>query len=167
MKLRNWPANLVCCALCLVATTLLRAQDRPQAAPTGEKVQPKAPDLSELLKLGSSGAGDLLQGMSDLRKAAEASQKSLELLERIMPAGGELLLGVTENISRLSSEFDPFGYKTAFRTLQDQNEIIVRQQQLIQDLQQREIDRLQRELAAVKQPGKRRKNSQPGPSRSK
>jgi hypothetical protein len=105
--------------------------------------------------------------MSDLRKAAEASQKSLELLERVMPAGGELLLGVTENISRLSSEFDPFGYKTAFRTVQEQNEIIVRQQQLIQDLQQREIDRLQRELEAVKQKGKRRKNTQPKPARSK
>lgn len=167
MRYRRWFVNLVCSWLCLVATTHLRAQDRPPTAPSGQKVQPKSPDLSELLQLGSSGAGDLLQSMSELRKAAEASQKSLELIERVMPAGGELILGVTENISRLSSEFDPFGYKTAFRTVREQNEIIDRQQQLIQSLQQREIDRLQRELEMLKQKGKRRKSTPPKPSRLK
>ena len=74
-----------------------------------------------------------------------------------MPSLSPLVLGVTENLSRLSSEFDPFGYKTAFLTIQEQNEVIQRQQQLIQELQQREIDRLQQELKVAKQPTKKRK----------
>ena len=78
-----------------------------------------------------------------------------------MPTLGPVILGTSDHISRISSEFDPFGYKTAFRTVQAQNEVIERQQQLIQKLQQQEIDRLQSELQAVKKKGMPRKKRSP------
>ena len=43
----------------------------------------------------------------------------------------------------MSSEFDPFGYKTAFRTLGQQTAMLQQQRETIQVLQEREIERLQ------------------------
>jgi hypothetical protein len=157
----KWVIVLGCCLQWFLSETPLRAQENSQPEPPANKPQQKAINLSELLELGTAKAVELVQGASDLKKAAEASQRSLDSLERIMPSLSPLVLGTTENLSRLSSEFDPFGYKTAFRTVQSQNEVIQRQQQLIQELQQREIDRLQKELAAVKKKGKRRKSQSP------
>lgn len=153
--------GLVSVFCCFVLPSGAWAQEKQNQPAPETKPKQGAGDLSTWLELGSSKASELVQGVSDLRKAAEASQKSLDSLERIMPILSPLVLGTTENLSRLSSEFDPFGYKTAFRTVQSQNEVIQRQQQLIQELQQREIDRLQRELAAVKKKGKRRKSQSP------
>jgi hypothetical protein len=156
-----WMTVVACGIYCVLSLPQARAQEKPAAEAPETKPRPGALNLSTWLELGSAKAGELAQSASDLRKSAEAIQQTVALLERIMPTLGPVILGTTENMSRLSSEFDPFGYKTAFRTVQVQNEIIERQQQLIQKLQQDEINRLQGELQAVKKKGKPRKKRSP------
>ncbi len=68
----------------------------------------------------------------------------------------------------MSSEFDPFGYKTAFRTVGQQAEMIQQQRKIIQALQEREIERLQsqnRKLKKELQKLRQRKKSRNGDSR--
>jgi|GEM_PF-4543225 len=48
----------------------------------------------------------------------------------------------SSNLSFMSSGFDPLGLQNAFKTIQQQNEIIRQQQIMIQSLQNTEIRRL-------------------------
>ena len=99
------------------------------AAPTG---------ISDLF-----GVGGMAQAASDLRKAGEAFERFGTTLDGVTTT-------IAESLATMSSEFDPFGYKTAFRTIGQQTEIIQRQSKLIQDLQQQEIDRLRLENQTLK-----------------
>lgn len=93
----------------------------------------------ELLRLGSG----LGRAPTDLRVAGEAAERAAGLL-----AGP--LDSIAQALATMSSEFDPFGYKTAFRTIGQQAEIIERQQATIQELQEREILRLREELETLR-----------------
>jgi len=106
--------------LLLFSAGNLRAEDPPKAA-------------NDLFRI-----GEMAQAAKDMREASET-------LERVMNTSGGLIASIAESLATMSSEFDPFGYKTAFRTVGQQAEIIEQQRKLIDELQQREIDRLQRE----------------------
>lgn len=83
--------------------------------------------------------GEMTEAAGDLRKAAES-------LGRLGKALGEF----AQSLATMSSEFDPFGYKTAFRTMGQQTQIIQQQSEVIRELQEREIERLQRENKVLK-----------------
>jgi hypothetical protein len=82
--------------------------------------------------------GEIAQGAADLRKAGEA-------FERFAKSANGTVEIIAKSLAAMSSEFDPFGYKTAFRTIGRQAEIIQQQSKAIQTLQDREIERLRRE----------------------
>ncbi|MCH8149157.1 MAG: hypothetical protein IH987_14435 [Planctomycetes bacterium] len=74
-------------------------------------------------------------------KAAEYVRKAGEAFERF----GGSLGGLADALATMSREFDPLGYKTAFRALGRQTEIIKQQSEIIQAFQAREIERLRNE----------------------
>ena len=80
----------------------------------------------------------MAQSAGDLRKAGEAFERFAKSLDRLTASLGK-------SLATMSSEFDPFGFKTGFRTIGRQSEMLREQSDIIQSLQQREIDRLQRE----------------------
>jgi hypothetical protein len=82
--------------------------------------------------------GELAQAAADLRKAGEAFERFAMLLDSLAES-------IAKSLATMSSEFDPFGYKTAFRTIGRQTEMLQAQRDIIQAFQQREIDRLQSE----------------------
>jgi hypothetical protein len=100
--------------------------------------KPATPKMSNLLRI-----GEMAQAAADLRKAGEA-------FERLGDAMGGIAEKIAESLAAMSSEFDPFGYKTAFRTIAQQNDFIQQQSEIIRELQDREIERLQSENAALK-----------------
>lgn len=82
--------------------------------------------------------GEMAQTAADLRKAAEA-------FERLGNSIGSIVETTAKSLAAMSSEFDPFGYKTAFRTVGQQTQIIQQQSEMIRELQEREIKRLRSE----------------------
>jgi hypothetical protein len=105
--------------------------------------------------------GEMAEAAADLRKAAEA-------LERFANSPGGLVGRIAKSLATMSSEFDPFGYKTAFRTVGQQAEMIQQQRKIIQALQEREIERLQsqnRKLKKELQKLRQRKESRNGDSK--
>lgn len=96
------------------------------------------------------GLGGMAQAATDLRKAGEAFERFALSMEGL----GET---VAASMAIMSSEFDPFGYKTAFRTLGEQAEMLRQQRDTIQELQQREIDRLRKQSKRLRKRMKRRR----------
>ena len=94
--------------------------------------------------------GKMAQAASDLRKAAEAFEKFGSSLDGI---SGKMAAA----LATMSSEFDPFGYKTAFRTIGQQTEIIQQQNEIIRELQEREIERLRNENKSLKKQLRKRR----------
>lgn len=108
----------------------------------------------------SFGIGEMAQAAADLRKAGES-------FERVGKSLGRIAETIAQSLATMSSEFDPFGYKTAFRTVGQQTQIIQQQSELIRELQQREIDRLRSENKTLKKqldqlrPRNRRQGEEP------
>ncbi len=100
--------------------------------------KPATPKVSDLLRI-----GEMAQAAADLRKAGEA-------FERLGDVMGGIAEKIAGSLAAMSSEFDPFGYKTAFRTIGQQTQIIQQQSELIRELQDREIERLQSQNAALR-----------------
>jgi hypothetical protein len=109
--------------------------------------------VSGLLK--SVSITDVLQISGDLRKSSESLEKFGESMKQVSTAVGKAASTTSENMAAMSAEFDPFGFKTAFKTIQLQNAIIERQSQLIQELQQKEILRLQQDSDTQDRPKRR------------
>jgi hypothetical protein len=86
---------------------------------------------------------DMAQAASDLKNAGEA-------FERFATSLGGAAETIATSLATMSSEFDPFGYKTAFRTLGQQTAMLQQQRETIQSLQDREIERLQSENARLR-----------------
>ena len=85
----------------------------------------------------------MAQAAADLRKAGEA-------FERFANSADGLVDAIAKSLATMSSEFDPFGYKTAFRTVSKQSEMLQQQRDIIQALQEREIKRLRNENRRLK-----------------
>ncbi len=90
-----------------------------------------------------SGAGDMVKAADDFRKAAEALERFGGMLERIVSTLSEGLVESSRNNAVMSDSFDPFGFKTAFKTIREQG-------QTIQRLQKAEIRRLRKECREMK-----------------
>ncbi len=130
-------------------------------APEGEK-PPAADTPSRLLELPTGGSfGAMVQSAGDMRAAAESLERFGQVLDRIVPIASEAVKSLGESQAAMSREFDPFGFKEAQRTLQQQNEIIARQQELIQDLLREENERLRAELERVRRLKSARKRQSP------
>ena len=103
--------------------------------------QPKAstpPSGNPLFRL-----NDMAQAAADLRNAGEA-------FERFAASLSGSAETIANSLATMSSEFDPFGYKTAFRTLGQQTAMLQQQRETIQSLQDREIERLQNESTRLR-----------------
>ncbi len=94
------------------------------------------------------GAGDMAQAAGDFRKAAEVLERFGVMLKGIASTLSEGLLASSKNHAVMSDSFDPFGFKTAFKTIREQGQTIVR-------LQEAEIRRLRRECRKMKKRDRR------------
>lgn len=89
------------------------------------------------------GVGDMLQAAGDFRKATEALERFGGMLQGIVSTLSKGLEESSRNHAVMSDSFDPFGFKTAFKTIQEQG-------QTIQKLQKAEIRRLRKESREMK-----------------
>ena len=89
------------------------------------------------------GVGDMVQAAGDFRKAAEGLERFGGMLEGIVSTLSKGLLESSRNHAAMSDSFDPFGFKTAFKTIREQG-------QTIQRLQKAEIRRLRKECRQSK-----------------
>src|SRR6056297_3665320 len=101
----------------------------------------KGSSLSSALSL-----GDMLQSATELRQAAESLERFGDSMVKVSAVAERSVVSGSENLAAIGGEFDPFGFKTAFQTIQQQNEIIQAQHQMIIELQQQEIRRLRQQL---------------------
>ncbi len=90
-----------------------------------------------------SGVGDMVQAAGDFRKATEALERFGGMLEGIISILSKSLAESSRNHAVMSDSFDPFGFKTAFKTIREQG-------QTIQRLQKAEIRRLRKECRQQK-----------------
>lgn len=97
-------------------------------------------------------ANDILRIATELRKASESMKSFGESLNDVSTVAAEAAGATSKNLAAIGGEFDPFGFKTAFKTIQQQNAIIQAQSQIIMELQQKEIRRLQQENKSAKRP---------------
>ena len=109
------------------------------AEAAGEPADSSAPSAAS----GLFRVGEMAQAAADLRKAGEAFERFANALDGSVEV-------IAKSLATMSSEFDPFGYKTAFRTVGRQAEMIQQQGKIIEALQEREIERLQRENRRLK-----------------
>ncbi len=103
---------------------------------------------------------EMAQAAGDLRVAGEAFERFANSLSRVAES-------IAKSLATMSSEFDPFGFKTGFRTVGQQSAMLQQQRELIQALQEREIERLRAANRKLKQrieKLRQRKPSHPGDS---
>lgn len=130
----------IACIVVIASSFAASRADAQEAGPPAESAQAGS-SLFERMS-----TRELLESAQQFRQASEALERATTALERVILDGGAILVEISENVALTSSEFDPFGYKNAFRTIQQQQTIIQRQSTLIQRLQQQEIERLRHEL---------------------
>ena len=99
-------------------------------------------------------AGVLFQSAADLRAASESLAQFGESLQKVSENISGTSEAVAEHLAKMSSGFDPLGLQNAFKTVQLQSEVIRVQQELIVELQQKEIQRLRRENRQLKMASK-------------
>ena len=95
-------------------------------------------DGSEGNVFNMSSVGDMVKAAGDFRKAAEALERFGGMLKGIVSTLSEGLEKSSRNHAVMSDSFDPFGFKTAFKTIREQG-------LTIQRLQKAEIRRLRKE----------------------
>ncbi len=131
----NFRTLLFSVSIVACACHMSRGQD-PSDAGTSES------KLSGSLSI--FGNGDLLESSRNLRMAGESLERSSASLEMSVPQVAEAAEKTSQNLAAMSSGFDPLGLQNAFRTIQQQAEIIRQQQETIQKLQRMEILRLKK-----------------------
>lgn len=97
--------------------------------------------------------GEMAKAADNLKQAADSLQQFGNSMQVIAPIVSDAMTTTSDNMARMTAEFDPFGFKTSFLTIQRQNEIIQQQNELIQELLRKEIERLN----AAERPMPRRK----------
>ena len=131
-------------SLHLVGLVLLALLNRVFAEePLREPARQSAP----IAGISFSHIGAMAQAASDLRNAADTCVR----LASALAGPAET---IANSLATMSSEFDPFGYKTAFRTIRHQSEMLQQQREIIHRLQEREIQRLRMENERLKKEAK-------------
>jgi hypothetical protein len=128
----------------LAASAVGQEKGKPEA-PAGMQNKIESPGSFSF-----GGAGTLFQSAGDLRAASESLARFGESMEKTTNNIGGTSEAVAEHLAQMSSGFDPLGLQNAFKTIQQQSEVIREQQDIIYRLQQREIQRLQRENQQLK-----------------
>ncbi len=100
-------------------------------------------DSSGEKALSMFGVGDMVQAAGDFQKASEALERFGGIFEGIVEVLSESIAEISRNHAEMSESFDPFGFKTAFKTIREQG-------QTIQRLQKAEIQRLRKECREMK-----------------
>ena len=131
--------------LCVVGMALLVS---PALAGAPPKDASAGNSKANLLSI--PGAGDMVQAAADLRKAAEAFERLGESLKGIASTLAQGLAESSKNHAIMSGAFDPFGFKTAFATIREQN-------QTIQALHKAEIKRMRKECRRLKKIERRKR----------
>ncbi|MGB2807160.1 MAG: hypothetical protein WBC22_05445 [Sedimentisphaerales bacterium] len=144
MKLQTaerWVCIMRVFCRCLVSIALIMFLSYAASAQgVSEKV---SPDGSAGKVFNMSGVGDMVQAAGDFRKAAEALERFGGMLKGIVSTLSEGLEESSRNHAVMSDSFDPFGFKTAFKTIREQG-------LTIQRLQKAEIRRLRKECREMK-----------------
>jgi hypothetical protein len=109
------------------------------AASAQEASEKVSSDASAGNVFNMSSVGDMVKAAADFRKAAEALERFGGMLKGIVPTISKGLEVSSSNHAVMSDSFDPFGFKTAFKTIREQG-------RTIQRLQKAEIRRLKKEL---------------------
>lgn len=128
----------------LLLSTVACGQDEAgsKAAPT----RSVGTSIADLLQ--SVGNSDILQTATELRQAAESLAVFGDSLQQVSSDAAKAADSTSQNLAAIGGQFDPFGFKTAFLTIQQQNAIIQDQSRMIIKLQQAEIRRLKKEIGA-------------------
>ena len=106
----------------------------------------------------------MLQMAVELRKASESLERFGSSLTDVSAVAATAANSTSQNLAAIGGEFDPFGFKTAFETIQQQNAVIQAQSQLIIELQQQEIRRLEtatKENRIAKRPERQSRRQRP------
>lgn len=121
--------SAIALSLCFLAqqTNGSQAQDLPAL---GEAQAPVTPPL-----------GAWIESARELLVAAESA-------ERVVARVATMVETTSENMAKMSGQFDPFGFKTAFQTIEQQN-------RTIQRLMEAEVRRLENEVKALKRQRKK------------
>ena len=127
-------------AMISLATSVVgQDKEKPDAPPGADKAKASPAAFS------FGGAGTLFQSAGDLRAASESLERFGGSLERTTTDIGGTSEAIAEHLAQMTSGFDPLGLQNAFKTIQQQTELIRQQQEVIYRLQQKEIQRLKRE----------------------
>ena len=131
------------------------------ANPAVAQVPPKdAPSSDPKGKLVNVfGGGDMAQAAADLRKAGEAFARFGDSLEAISSTIAEAIVQSSEHHAIMSRAFDPFGFKTAFRTIGQQNETIQALHKAETERLRKECEELKRKLGRLERKMEKRKNN--------
>lgn len=137
---------VLCFTAMIVPRTSACGQEKHQPDLPREAEDKNADPVSGLF----SGTGTLFQSAADLRAASESLEQFGQSLGKTTANIGGTSEVVAQHLAEMSSGFDPFGFQNAFKTIQQQTEVIRQQQEVIQRLQQDEIKRLKRENQQLK-----------------
>lgn len=136
----------------------------PAGADDGKK-HVGAPSVSDLLQRAK--IDDIVLIATELRKASDSMKSFGESLNDVSVVTAEAAGTTSKHLAAIGGEFDPFGFKKAFETIQKQNAIIQAQSQMIIELQQKEIRRLQKENKMLKQPQRQSRKRKPSQTQKK
>lgn len=138
--------TLFCCtAMIVIAASAVGQEKGKPATPSETQNRIESPGSFSF-----GDAGTLFQSAGDLRAASESLASFGESMEKTTTNIGGTTEAVAEHLAQMSSGFDPLGLQNAFKTIQQQSEVIREQQEIIYRLQQREIQRLKRENIQLK-----------------
>ena len=118
------------------------------------------PGVADLLQFVN--VSDMLQIAVELRKTSESLERFGKSMQSVSSVAAKAASSTSQNLAAIGGEFDPFGFKTAFETIQQQNDTIQAQHQIIVEMQQKEIRRLEqknRSEKRSKRPSRRKKPS--------
>lgn len=150
-------SSMLFVASILLLTSTTSGQD-PAAADTGDRDVSRTNIAEQFLPFG---VGDMLQMAVELRKAGESLERFGESLNNVSTIAAEAAGSTSQNLAAIGGEFDPFGYKTAFQTIQQQNVVIQAQSQMIIQMQRKEIRRLEQQTSSTHRPKRRSRRKRP------
>lgn len=159
----SYSASLLAVTHILMLTGMAFGQEPTVAE---ENSSARTNSIASLLQ--SVDVSDIVQIVGELRKAGETMNSFAESFKEASVVAAEAADSTSQNLAAIGGEFDPFGFKTAFRTIQQQNAIIQAQSKIIMELQQKEIRRLKQQNQPTKRQerhSRRRKQSKPEESR--
>lgn len=132
--------------------TMVHADDplnQPETEPLAAAKSPAISSIPEIPLLTDASPLAGLPPMPDWQQTARDLRLAAEMGERVSMRLADMVQALAFHASEASRHFDPLGLKTA-------NETIARQNQLIEQLMQAEIDRLKAENKRLRRAAKNR-----------